>query len=166
MGKTTIEFNLSEESIRKAIQELEQYKKDLNRKIEIFTEKLAQKGVEIAKMNIGVYDAIYTGELLRSINYEKGAVIEHGSKYIVYTDCLYAKFVEFGFGAVGAQHPHPDTSIVGWKYDVNEHGEEGWFYFKDGEWHWTKGFPSRPFFFETAMQLRNEVVKIAKEVFG
>lgn len=106
MAKTIIKCNLSEESIRKAIQELNQYKKDLNRKIEIFTEKLAQKGVEIAKMNIGAYNAIYTGELLRSINYEKGAVIENGSKYIIYTDCPYAKFVEFGFGAVGA-HPRP-----------------------------------------------------------
>lgn len=52
MAKTIIKCNLSEESIRKAIQELNQYKQDLNRKIEVFTEKLAQKGVEIAEKQV------------------------------------------------------------------------------------------------------------------
>lgn len=166
MAKKTITISsLSVSEMRKAQKELQDYQKDLTKKCEEFVRRLAEKGVEIAKMKIADYDAIYTGELLASINSEQGAVIQNGAQWIVYTNCPWAKFVEFGTGIVGERSPHPNTSIVGWKYDVNEHGEKGWFYFRDGEWHWTKGMPSRPFMFETAMELRQEIVKVAKEVF-
>ena len=47
-------------------------------------------------------------------------------------------------------------------------GEKGWFYFKNGEWHWTKGMPSRPFMYNTASELRNieTITRIARRVFG
>lgn len=157
---------LSKESIQKATERLTNYADDLSDKCTMLTKKLAEKGIQTAKMKIAAYDAVYTGQLLESINYEKGAVIEAGSEWIIYTDCPWAKFVEFGTGMVGKNNPHPDTSIVGWKYDVNEHGEYGWHYFRDGAWHWTKGMPSRPFMYETAAELRQEIVKTAKEVFG
>ena len=123
-------------------------------------------GVETAKMKVRQYNAVYTGELLNSINYEQGAVIQSGATWIVYTGCDWAKFVEFGTGIVGKQNPHPDTGIIGWKYDVNDHGEAGWFYYLDGKWHWTKGMPSRPFMYETSIELAEKIAKVAKEVFG
>lgn len=166
MAKKPLKADLSISSIRNLQKQLQDYQKDLTKKCEEFVRKLAKKGVEIAKMKITDYDAIYTGELLASINSEQGAVIQNGATWIVYTNCPWAKFVEFGTGIVGEHSPHPNTSIVGWKYDVNEHGEKGWFYFRDGEWYWTKGMPSRPFLYETAMDLRQEVVKTAREVFG
>ena len=75
---------------------------------------------------------------------------------------------EFGVddSITGLHNPHPNASVSGWKYDVNEHGESGWFYYRDGEWHWTKGMPSRPFMYETDLELILEISKIAKEVFG
>ena len=85
--------------------------------------------------------------------------------HIVYTDCPWAKYVEFGTGITGSQNPHQNASVSGWKYDVNEHGESGWFYYRDGEWHWTKGMPSRPFMYETDLKLILEISKIAKDVF-
>lgn len=157
---------LSQKSIDKAVQRLTEYTEEINDKCNQLAKILAQKGVETAKMKIAQFDAIYTGELLASINYEKGAVIQNGSEWIIYTDCLWAKFVEFGTGIVGKKNPHPDTGIIGWKYDVNEHGESGWFYYRDGEWHWTKGMPSRPFMYETSMELMKVITKTAKEVFG
>lgn len=157
---------LSQKSIDKAVQRLTEYTGEINDKCNHLAKILAQKGVQTARMKIAQFDAIYTGELLESINYEKGAVIQNGSEWIVYTDCPYAKFVEFGTGIVGKKNPHPDTSIIGWKYDVNEHGEAGWFYYRDGEWHWTKGMPSRPFMYETAIELMQVITKTAKEVFG
>lgn len=166
MAKKVIKSNLSVSGIKNLQKQLQDYQKDLVRKCEEFVRILAERGVEIAKIKISEYDAIYTGELLASINSEQGAVIQNGAKWIVYTNCQWAKFVEFGTGIVGAGSPHPDTSIIGWKYDVNEHGEKGWFYFRDGEWHWTKGMPSRPFMYETALQLKQEIIKVAKEVFG
>lgn len=166
MAKRVFKADLSVSSIRNLQKQLQDYQKDLVRKCEEFVRRLAERGVDIAKMKITDYDAIYTGELLASINAEQGAVIQNGARWIVYTNCPWAKFVEFGTGIVGKNSPHPGTSIVGWKYDVNEHGEKGWFYFRDGEWHWTKGLPSRPFMWETSLQLTQEIVKTAKEVFG
>ena len=75
----------------------------------------------------------------------------------------YATFVEYGTGIVGADSPHPQPSRNGWVYDINEHGEEGWWYpsresdpnptkylSKSGQWMaWTKGMPSRPFMYMT-----------------
>ena len=49
---------------------------------------------------------------------------------------------EYGTGVVGSQSPHVAEALasIGWKYDVNQHGEKGWFYPKeDGTFGWTKG---------------------------
>lgn len=155
-------------SINNAVKELQQYRDDINRKCDIFTERLAHEGVIIAKTKIMQFPAVYTGELLNSIQQRPGDILTNGATWYVYTDCPYAKYVEFGTGLIGSQNPHPDTSLANWKYDINNHGEAGWFYFNstDGKWHWTKGMPSRPFMFETGQELHKLVTKIAKEVFG
>ena len=159
-------MNLSVSSVQSVINEIRKYQDDLNRKCEEFCQRLADEGVILAKTKIMQYPAIYTGELLGSIKDEPGAAITNGAYWLIYTGCEWAPYVEFGTGLVGSQNPHPDTGLASWKYDVNEHGEAGWFYFREGEWHWTKGMPSRPFMYETARDLRNLVPKIAKEVFG
>lgn len=46
MGKTTISFNLSENSVRNAIRELEQYQKDFNYKIGLVVRNLTAIGFE------------------------------------------------------------------------------------------------------------------------
>ena len=157
---------ISNKSIQNAAKEVESYAYELTDKCNELAKKLAQVGVQTAQMKVAQYDAVYTGELLSSINYEQGAVIKKGATWIVYTGCPWAKFVEFGTGIVGKEKPHKDIGIVGWKYDVNEHGEKGWFYFRDGEWHWTKGLPSRPFMYETSIELAEKIAEVAKEVFG
>lgn len=162
----TISVSLSEKSFRDASKEILKYKKEIIAKCRMFAERLAERGVEIAQMKIQSQNAVYTGELWASIQKTPGMVLQYGSTYIVYTDCPWAKYVEFGTGITGSQNPHPNASVSGWKYDVNEHGESGWFYYRDGEWHWTKGMPSRPFMYETDLDLILEISKIAKEVFG
>lgn len=163
-----ISFTLSPSSINNAIQEIRKYQSEITYKCQKLAQRLAEEGVYIARVKIAEYDAIYTGELLESINSEYGGVIQDGGKWIIYTGCEYAPFVEFGTGIIGSQSPHPDTSLVNWKYDVNEHGEAGWFYFneRDGQWHWTKGMQSRPFMYETGQVLREIIQKVAKEVFS
>lgn len=162
----TISFGLSVREVQNAIKELRQYQSDLNRKCEILAQRLAEEGVVIAKVKIMQFPAVYTGELLNSIQSEPGAMISNGSQWIIYTGCEWAPFVEFGTGIIGSGNPHPDPGLANWKYDVNEHGEAGWHYYKDGKWNWTKGMPSRPFMYETGRDLREIVPKIAMEVFG
>lgn len=159
-------IGLSASEFEKAAREVEKYKKEVVKKTRLLAQRLAEKGVEIAKIKIMQFPAVDTGELLESMQAQAGDVIENGGEWIVFTDCPHAAFVEFGTGVTGSRNPHPDTSLVGWRYDVNEHGDAGWFYFKDGEWHWTKGMISRPFMYETGRDLKKLVSKTAKEVFG
>lgn len=110
-------------------------------------------------MNVSDMDAYDSGELYNSIH-----EVSNGNVGYVIADAAHAAFVCFGTGVVGANNPHPEVAIAGWKYDVNSHGELGWWYIgKDGEAHWTKGMPSRPYMYNTAQQLRQMVIPAAKE---
>lgn len=73
-------------------------------------------------------------------------------------DSEYAVYIEFGTGIVGSSHPHPHP----WVYDVNGHGEKGWYYpttendpnphkhyYNGVLYAWTKGQRSRPFMYNT-----------------
>ena len=166
---TTIRFTLfSAKEIEKARQQLIEYQNNLNEKLDLFVRKLCEKGVEIARENV----KFTTGELYNSIDYKPGDVIQNGSQYLIYTDCEYAKFVEFGTGVVGENSPYPTDIPMEWNYASGTHifttkdGRVGWRYFKDGSWHFTEGQPSKPFLYETATELREQILEVAKEVFG
>jgi hypothetical protein len=170
-----ISFNpLSVSDINKAIEDLMEYKKELNEKIDIFVKKLAEKGVEMAKDKITSYQAIDTGELIDSISLKEGDVIKNGSSYIIYTDCEYASFIEFGTGVFGeGTYPREFPDDVDWEYAsgpcvfTRKDGKTGWYYpTKEGGYRFTQGYPSRPFMTETAIMLSMDIVDVAKEVFG
>ena len=165
--KRVIKVRLSESSVQEAIKEIEAYKQEVIDKAKLLAKRLAEIGVGIAQMEIGNYDAIFSGELQASMNLRAGDVLQYGSTYYVYTACPWAKYVEFGTGIVGARESNPlvDEQQISWTYDSHGHGDKGWHYFKDGEWHWTKGMPARPFMLSTSWDLQEKIVKIAKEVF-
>ncbi len=155
-----ISLKLSEDSIQKAIDELNRYKRRVDRLPERLVKDLTDMGAEIAKQNVQHMGAYDTGELESSIYAE-----QNGAKGSVKTGAGHAAFVEFGTGVVGEGAPHPDVSLAGWKYDVNEHGELGWWYpGKDGRFHWTKGMPSRPYMYSAAQELRGLVYPTAREL--
>jgi len=52
---------LSVSSIRKLQNDLKKYKSNLYAKAEQFARELADEGVEIAKMKISTFDAMFTG---------------------------------------------------------------------------------------------------------
>jgi hypothetical protein len=93
-----ISFGLSVNEIDNAVKELRQYKADINRKCQIFAERLAHEGVIIAQTKIMQFPAVYTGKLLNSIKQRPGDILTNGATWYVYTDCPYAKYVEFGTG--------------------------------------------------------------------
>lgn len=166
---------LSKSSIENAIKQLRAYQNDLTYKCQLLAEKLAEKGVEIARVQIADLDAIFTSELLSSIHAEYKGSTKGGSVWSVVAGTDHAMFVEFGTGIVGKQSPYtgelPDG--VSWEYASGKtirqlaDGRYGWFYKDDdGQWWFTEGMPSRPFMYYTSIQLREIVVKTAKEVFG
>ena len=183
--KTKITFNpFNAESIDTAIQELNAYGKRLDAKMDIFLQRLAEVGVTIAKSKVLTMDAVFTAELLNSLHLE-----QRGTAYFIVSDSEHTAFVEFGTGDYGNMNPYPypiPEEIGSWDYNVGEHiqyaqedlqwgewfipaGSYYWWYVgKDGKWHLSRGMRSRPFMYETAVQLgrRQVISKIAKEVFN
>lgn len=156
-----INLRLNESSIDAAIRDIRAYRDKAQKAAEEIVRKLTEQGVSLAKLNASYMDIYDSGELVNGIDSQYS-----GGKGFVVSTATHSVFCEFGTGVVGANNPHPEIAIAGWRYDVNQHGELGWWYIgKDGESHWTKGMPSRPYMYETAKMLRNMVVPIAKGEF-
>lgn len=167
----TIKIKLSRSGIDRAIAELREYRYKVASLAERLAEKLCDDGEHIALLETA--DIVMTGELRKSIMHDT-----NGKAGFVACKCGYAVFVEFGTGVVGRGNPHPDVAILGWSYDVNNHGELGWWYptdeadtnptkrkSKNGTLYaWTKGMPSRPFMYNTAEQMRSRIITTAKEL--
>lgn len=187
MGKKVITMSLSEKSIQNAIRELRDYQNSLTYKCQLLAEKLAENGVEIARVQIADLDAIFTSELISSIHAEYEGSTKGGGIWAVIAGTDHAAFVEFGTGIVGQQSPYPGELLDGltWNYasgktirqamqDISikgdtfvKAGEYYWTYIgDDGKLHITKGMPSRPFMYLTANELRQIITQTEKEVFG
>lgn len=183
MKKKSIAVNLLDyNGITKAIEELQAWEKDFQIKVDNLAQALAEKGVEIGKGKILSYPAVFSGELVENLHFEK----KTDCVYAIISDTDHSAFVEFGTGQLGSVVPYPypfPPDMPSWDYNVGEYiqyaeedlmwgdkvvpkGTYYWFYFKDGAWHLTQGMPSRPFMYETAMDLPKEVAKIAKEIFN
>lgn len=164
-----IKFNaLSQKSIEDAIKQIRDYQNRIDEKMNVFVELMAQRGVGIAQTYVIDYDAIDTETLLNSLHAEPLSISKHEVQWLIKTDCDWACYVEFGTGIVGAFSPHPMAGDHGYEYDKNNHGFYGWLYYKDGAYHWTKGFESRPFMLLTAMDLRESdfIEECARKAFG
>ena len=178
-----IRFDLSPASIERAIRELEDFQNQLRKAMRELVELLTKDGVEIAKTTVAEMGAIDTGALEASIYgyfspqlgagfIRAGSGLPHG----------YAIFVEYGTGIIGASASHPGIGDNEWKdpppnsynghvyngYDSQGHGIDGWVYRKetDGSYHWTLGYPSRPFMYETYRWLESIAPRRGADTIG
>lgn len=176
MGKT-ININLFDpKSIQAAVKALRDYENSLEYKCRLLAETLAEKGVEIARVQIVDLDAIFTSELLQSIHAEYVGSVKGGGVWSVVAGTDHALFVEFGtLGSIGGkkEYPYPLPEGVQWNYGSGSNiiqlanGQYGWFYKgDDGKVYWCEGMDSRPFMYLTGIELEKDVVKAALEVFG
>lgn len=173
----TININLfDQKSIQAAVKALRDYENSLEYKCRLLAETLAEKGVEIARVQIADLDAIFTSELLQSIHAEYVGSVKGGGVWAVVAGTDHAAFVEFGtLGSMGGkkEYPYPLPEGVQWNYGSGSHimqlksGQYGWFYKgDDGKVYWCEGMDSRPFMYLTGIELEKDVVKAALEVFG
>lgn len=158
-------MSLSEESINKAIKELKDYKKEVQRKAKILVDKMVQFGEDYAINQVGHID---TGETVASIhgyrNGNKGVIVAGGN----------AIWIEFGAGVRynTKPSPHPKGEELGMTigdYPGKGQGNnpQGWWYYgDDGEVHHTYGIQSNQFFWRTARELERVAPELAKEVFS
>lgn len=175
MAKKPLKADLSISSIRNLQKELEKYRDSLTYKVRLLAEKLSERGIEIARVQIADLDAIFTSELIQSLHSEYKGSTPYGAIFATVTDSKHAAFVCFGTGQRGEDkpYPYPLPEGVSWNYNVgktirqNEKtGRYYWFYpGQDGKWHYTEGMPARPFMYLTSVELIREVPKIAKDIF-
>ena len=172
MAKRKYVANLSVKGIEQLKKDLLNYKNNiLQDKVKLLVQLLAQKGVSIAQANVTRLDAIFTGELLNSIHTRNGGGTKGTAIFYIVADSEHAIYVELGTGIVGASKPYPGKLPVMYAQGKTIHhtknGKYGWFYQDaNGDWYFTEGMPSRPFMYETSLELMNLVVSTAKEVFA
>ena len=168
--KKVINVKLDPHSIETAINEIQAYKADLERRVRFLLETLIGRGATIAKAKVVQHGIIHDNELTNSI----GGYVD-GNVGFIRVDDKHAVFFEFGTGPVGASNPHPwhptYTSDAWYTKADGKPMDElyGWTPLsgKGGETYFlTMGQPAKPFMYETAKQLRESFPGIVKEVFG
>lgn len=172
MRTITVDLNKSN-GIKNAIKELKQYKKQIETNTRLLVQKLTNEGANIAKIKIVNMGAYYSGALLSGVEGYYSPSLNAG---FVKVTSDHVAFVEFGTGVVGQNNPHRNgeyLSKAAWEYAsgtkifTTQDGRVGWIYpTKDGGFRFTEGMESRPFMYETALELESKFKQFAKEVFS
>lgn len=164
MAKRRIRFSLFDpDSLADAIREMQTVAENVPNYANAALNEIAEVGAQYAQSKVVAYQAMDTGNLYDSIHSEGVRPDERIAKVVA--DAWYAAYVEYGTGIVGSNKSHPNPD--GWDYDINKHGEAGWWYYDwgYGRWMWTKGQPARPFMHETRLYLEQQAPKITAKVF-
>ena len=174
-----ITISLSQSSIQNAIKELRQYQNDLNRKCEIFCQRLAELGIQTAKENTGNF-----GKYI-SFTYEvkdrtKGckAVMVATNTGIIHSEWQTKEGVksadvspilmcEFGSG-LKAENTKWIPGVGTGTFPGQTHAEDpnGWYWMDlDGEWHHSYGVTPKMPMYHASIEMILNIRKIAREVF-
>ena len=154
-----IKLSLDPKSIDDASKQLAAYRKSLDAKIDLLCERLAEQGMEVAKVTIRHDES---GELRNSFSVEKLG----DAHYLVVNSAPYAVYVEFGTGVVGTKSNYWGVK-PSWAGSPNG-DKKGWVYYdeKQGRFRITDGQRAQAFMAHGAEAMRSMVVGIAKEVFA
>ena len=181
---TTLKVQLSESSIRKAISELHKYKDALNDKQTLFAERLAERGITVAREHSKDVGGIFgTHRMGQFVTFEKRVEVDGSTckgLLIGMGDEVYSKISQgrsinalmaLEFGTAG-------LAIDSWKGSNSESGHENdlvWYakveaddYYQTGKWYYkllSAIRPTRPLY-EAAMKMRMDIVEVAQEVFA
>ena len=169
----TITVNLNQKnSVKAAIKDLKKYRKNLEKNTQLLVQKLTDLGAKVVRVKIVSMGAYYSGELLSGAMGYYSPTLNAG---FVKVASDHVAFVEFGTGIVGKNNSHQNGEYLAkasWSYAsgtkifTTKNGKVGWIYpTDDGGFRFTEGMKSRPFMYETALELQREFPKIAKAVF-
>ena len=172
--RTEIKIDLNKKgSLEKGLKELETYKKRVQEKTSLLVQKLTDYGAEIVRIKIVSMGAYYSGELLSGVSGYYSPTLNAG---FVKVTSDHVAFVEFGTGVKGQNSPHKNgeyLSKAAWSYAsgakifTTQDGRVGWIYpTDDGGFRFTEGMESRPFMYETSLELQRDLQRITREVFS
>ena len=154
---------LSEKSIDNAVKQLEDYAKSLDSKANDLCERLAQMGAMYAEWNFS--GVLYAGDIDYKIDVHRG----EGNTYIITADGESVLFMEFGAGVkYGGGHPQESEFGMGpGTYPGQKHAFDpnGWWFNQDGQKIHTFGNAAGMPMYNAAKDLREEILKVAREVF-
>lgn len=175
------EVTLDEASVRKAIDGLEDYKRELDRKCETLRQRVAEvmsktaqhgfNGAIVDDYTEKTQDQYGMGPRKASVSV---SVNREGNAVLVIASGKDAIFVEFGAGvthngSVG-QSPNPLAAQNGLPYLIGSHGIHGkddkWAFTRDGQTYWSYGTPADMPMYEAVMTVIPQIADIAREVFG
>jgi len=175
MGKKTISFDLSAGSIEQAIQELQTYKQDVKRKTDLLRERIAERLADEARSG-------FNGAIVDDLTGKNGSprmasvdvsVNDRGNVTVVVASGEDAVWVEFGAGVyhngTPGSSPHPKGAELGMiigGYGKGNGKKQTWGFYEDGELRLTHGTPARMPMSQATNTVLNDMLSIAREVFG
>ena len=174
MGNKVISVSLSESGIEKAIQELLAYKQEIIRKTELLRQKVAARLADEARsgFNGAIVDDL-TGKNSPRLADVNVSVDDRDNVSVVVAEGEDAVWVEFGAGVYhngsGGSSPHPKGAEVGFTiggYGKGNGKKEIWGFYEGGELRLTHGTPARMPMSQAMNTIINDIVSIAREVFG
>jgi hypothetical protein len=165
VSKRIIECTLNEKDIDRAIKELNAYKREFLRKEKQLLEGLAQIGIKEASVRFTT--AMYDGTNDVSVRLD-----EANKGYTIVAEGKAVAFIEFGAGVYhNTSEPYPNPrpqGVVG----IGEYGKgmgkrKAWGYKNENdEVVITRGNPAAMPMWYASEEIKNSVLRIAKEVFG
>ena len=161
---------LNNRSLDKAIQEIRQYQNSLNDKCAEFVRRLAEVGIPVIDENI----AAAQGDSDKGHNtYIKINSFGSYSQAELIVESNSILWIEFGAGVHFNGHlgssPHPKGEELG--YTIGSYGKgqgknDFWFYYADsGEAVMSHGTQATMPVYKAGLEIKRQVLKIAKEVF-
>lgn len=165
MRKTIIEVELSKQEIDRAIRELKQFKKEFLKREKQFLEGLAEIGLKEASVRFTT--AMYDG-----VNDVSVSLNQTNDGYVILADGKAVAFIEFGAGVYhNTSEPYPNPrpqGIVGIGEYGKGHGKrKAWGYKNENdELVITRGNPAVMPMWYASEEIKNSILKIAKEVWG
>ena len=164
MSKTIIQCKLDTKDINRAIKELKAYKQEFLRKEKQLLEGLASIGVKEASVRFTT--AMYDGTNDVSVSLETS-----NNGYAIVAKGQAVAFIEFGAGVyhnTGEPYPNPrPEGIVGiGEYGKGKGKQKAWGYKNENdEVVITRGNPAAMPMWYASEEMKNSILKLAKEVF-
>lgn len=154
--KKVVQTNLNKKSLENLSKEIQRLAQNLENNITNTTKELGETSLKYMKQE---YDQNNISSHKSNLNlspynksYENGFVLSSGDDEI-------AVYKEFGIGMIGGNNPSKLSGEVGYQYDVNNHGEKGWYYRKDGKTYWTRGYMGSNMFGNLVDELKSSALK-------
>lgn len=180
MAKKRLKCNAFSVSSIEALQkELIAYRDSLDYKMEQIVSRLAEKGIEVAKDNVGNFGhhITFTYKIEQNSKGIKAIMIAKDSSRIISTWKSYGEIktaevspilmAEFGSGAK-AENPKDVAGVGQGTFPNQTHAfdAEGWYWMDENdEWHHSDGYtPTHPMI-RAYEEMEKQIIKVAKEVF-